>query len=64
MISVDKNVSEYLFLLFKLFKNNLERLKFMLILHPRNPITTWNINRRSNKIARELQKEFSLKDTP
>jgi len=64
LITVDKNVADYLLLLPKMLKVNIERLKFMIILHPMNPIANWNINRRANRIARELQKEFSIKDTP
>lgn len=62
MISVDKNVADYLIILPKLIKVNFERLKFLIILHPMNPITTWKMNRRANRIAKELQREFGLKD--
>lgn len=64
LISVDKNVAEYLLLFPKIWKINIERLKFMILLHPMNPIENWKINRRANRIAREIQKEFSLRDNP
>jgi hypothetical protein len=62
IITVDKNAADYLLLLPKMLKVNIERLRFMIILHPMNPIANWNINRRANRIAKELEKEFSLKD--
>jgi ABC-type multidrug transport system fused ATPase/permease subunit len=64
LITIDKNVADYLLLLPKILKVYIDRFRFMLILHPMNPIENWKINRRANRIARELQKEFSIKDTP
>jgi len=60
MIIIDKNVSEYLTLVFKLFKLNCERYWWMIRFHPQNPIT--NLIRRAEyaKIAKELQKSLEI----
>jgi histidinol-phosphate/aromatic aminotransferase/cobyric acid decarboxylase-like protein len=55
MIVVDKNVGEYLLLSIKMLKINIERLKWMAIYHPNNPITTWWMNRKLKKFIKEMQ---------
>jgi hypothetical protein len=55
MIIVDKNVGDYLLLSLKLIKINIERLKWMAIYHPKNPITTWWMNRKFKKFIKEMQ---------
>lgn len=55
MIVVDKNVEEYLLLSIKMLKINIERLKWMAIYHPNNPITTWWMNRKFKKFIKEMQ---------
>lgn len=55
MIVVDKNVGDYLLLSFKLIRINIERLKWMAIYHPKNPITTWWMNRKFKKFLKEMQ---------
>jgi hypothetical protein len=65
MVAIDPNVSEYLTLVFKIIKLNIERTFWMIRLHPKNPIVNL-INRwKYDKIAKELQKEFddSLRQT-
>lgn len=54
-IVVDPNVSRYIILLVELLKINLQRIKWMIVLHPLNPITNYMMNRRANKIAKEIQ---------
>lgn len=58
MIIIDKNVGEYLTLIFKMMKLNVQRYWWMMRLHPQNPIT--NLIRRIEcaKIAEELQKSM------
>jgi hypothetical protein len=65
MICVDKNVADYLTLVFKMTKLNFERFFWMIRLHPKNPITNLIKRWEYDKIARELQKEFddSLRQT-
>lgn len=61
MMILDNNVSDYINLLFKILKLNTERLIWMIRFHPNNFITTYLQNRKYDKIARELEKEFSSK---
>lgn len=61
MMILDNNVSLYMTLIFKLMKVNIERLFWMIKFHPNNFITTYLQNRKYDKIARELEKEFSSK---
>lgn len=58
-IVVDPNVSRYIILLTKILRINLERIKWMIILHPNNPITRFNINRRADRIAKEIQESLT-----
>jgi hypothetical protein len=62
MMSVDKNVAEYIVLNVKLLKINIERWKWMFINHPDNFITTWWRMRAYKKFAKEYQ--ASLKSVP
>lgn len=61
MMILDNNVSDYINLLFKVLKLNTERLIWMIRFHPNNFITTYLQNRKYDKIAKELEKEFSSK---
>lgn len=54
VISVDKNVVDYFILQLKLLKVNIERLKFLIIYHPDNFITTWVMNRKLKKFIDEM----------
>ena len=58
MMILDHNVSEYINLLFKILKINIERFIWMIRFHPNNFITTYLQNRKYDKIARELEKEI------
>jgi hypothetical protein len=64
IITVDKNVLPWLILNWKLFIINLERAKFMIIYHPKNPITNWLAERRYRKIAKEMYEEMSKNAIP
>lgn len=59
MIVVDPNVSRYILLLIEVLKVNISRIKWMIILHPRNPITNYMMNRRANKIAKGIQESLT-----
>lgn len=61
IIVIDKNVAPWLILNWKLFVVNLERAKFMVIYHPRNPITNWLAARRYRRIAKEIHDQLSNK---
>jgi hypothetical protein len=58
MMIVDPNVSEYLTLVLKMTRLNIERFFWMVKFHPRNPITNLIKRWEYAKIATELQKEF------
>lgn len=58
MIIVDRNVADYIVLIFKLLKVNCQRLYWMVRYHPNNFITLWIENRKYEKIARELRDEL------
>jgi len=58
MMIVDKNVGDYLTLVFKMTKINVERVYWMVRLHPKNPITNLMMRWKYDRIARELQKEM------
>lgn len=58
MIVLDKNVADYIVLMFKIIGLNIERFFWMIRFHPKNPITNLIKRREYDRIARELQKEF------
>jgi hypothetical protein len=60
LIISDKNVADYLTLVFRMSKLNIERMFWMIRLHPKNPITNLIKRWEYDKIARELQKEFNV----
>lgn len=61
MITIDNNVGVYITLIFKLLQSNTQRLFWMIKFHPNNFVTTWIQNRKYDRIARELEKEFQSK---
>lgn len=61
MIIVDQNVGKYIMLWVAIIKVNTERLIWIIRFHPNNFVTTWLQNRKYDRIAKELEKEFSLK---
>lgn len=63
IILTDKNVEDYLILIFKIIKINTERMFWMVRLHPRNPITNLMMKWKYEKLARELQAEMECKAT-
>jgi hypothetical protein len=60
LILTDKNVADYLTLVFKIARLNIDRTLWMIRLHPKNPITNLMMRWKYDKIARELQKEFNV----
>lgn len=58
MIVLDRNVADYIILIFKTIGLNIERLFWMIRLHPKNPITNLIKRWEYDRIAKELQKEF------
>jgi hypothetical protein len=58
LILTDKNVADYLTLVFKIAKLNIDRTLWMIRLHPKNPITNLMMRWKYDRIARELQEEM------
>lgn len=58
MMIVDKNVGEYLTLIFKIIKIKTERFIWMIRFNPRNPIINLIKKWEYEKLAKELEKEF------
>lgn len=63
MVVADKNVAEYIVLLTKIVKMQFERMRFMIIYHPKNPITNYIQTQKMNKLALQLQQEFENRDS-
>lgn len=61
LMIVDPNVAEYVNLIFKIMGINFQRFLWMMKYHPNNFVTTFIQNRKYDKIARELEKEFAEK---
>jgi hypothetical protein len=61
IIAVDRNVSDYIILLFQLMKINIEKYYWMIKLHPKNPVTNYFMRRKYFKIARDLHEELNKK---
>ena len=58
LILTDKNVADYLTLVFKMMRLNIDRTFWMIRLHPKNPITNLMMRWKYDRIARELQEEM------
>jgi hypothetical protein len=58
LIITDKNVADYLTLVFKIAKLNIDRTLWMIRLHPKNPITNLMMRWKYDRIAKELQEEM------
>ena len=55
---IDQNVADYLTLVFKMTRLNIERMFWMIRFHPKNPITNLIMRWKYERIARELQEEM------
>ena len=60
MMLIDKNVADYISIIASIIKMHFERMKFMMIYHPRNPITNYIQSQKMKKIAIELMKEYNI----
>jgi hypothetical protein len=58
LMITDKNVTDYLTLVLMMARLNVERVFWMIRLHPKNPITNLMIGWKYDRIAKELKKEF------
>ena len=58
-IITDDSVARSFYYVFKLLKFEYGKIKWWTLNNPRNPIVKYFIWRRSMKLAKELEKEFS-----
>lgn len=66
MMAIDPNVSDYIVLLSKSAKVNIERMFWMIRFHPvilSSPIGKWWMMRKYMRTVRELSQELSQKDS-
>lgn len=59
MIVADKNVADFIILLYKLVGIKIRRLKWLIVYHPKNPITNWLMNRKHRRFINEMLKADS-----
>ena len=60
MMAVDENVKEFVYIFFLGVWIQLKKYYYMAILHPRNPITNWIMERKMRKLADELMAEYGI----
>ena len=60
IVVVDRNAAQFVELLCQSLVVEVRRRYLMMIMHPRNPITNWIMERKMRKLARELAKELNL----
>lgn len=58
---IDTTVSDYINLIFKMWRVNIGRYYWLIRFHPRNPITNFIREQQFKKIAKEIEKEFQSK---
>jgi hypothetical protein len=58
LIVTDESIAKAVSLGFQLIKFQFDKTKWIIMNDPRNPIVRYLINRRSNKIAKDLMKEL------
>ena len=64
MMAVDKNVSDAINLVFKLFLVKIERLYWMIRFHPKNPVTNLLMKWKYNRLALELYRDLTNRSVP
>lgn len=62
MMVVDANVVTFIDLLYKIVVMNIRKFYYIVKLHPNNKLETWMMERRIEKMTRELEKEFEDKN--
>ena len=61
LIVTDENIASLINYLSRLLRFQYEKTKWIILNDPRNPIVRWNIERRSYKLAKEIQDEMERK---
>lgn len=62
LMVIDPNVGVWIDLQFKLLVVRIRSLYYLILLHPRNPISRWQMERRIEKLTNQLQKEMKEKE--
>lgn len=60
-IATDPSIAKAFTLLTQIITFQYEKIKFLILHHPANPIVSWMINRRAWENAKILQKEIEAK---
>ena len=60
-IVTDKSVATLFVLIFKIMRVQFERVKWLIIYNPGNPLSKYFMWRNAMKIAKEIQKEYREK---
>ena len=61
LIVTDENIASLINYSGRMLRFQCEKTKWMILNDPRNPIVRWNIERRSYKLAKEIQDEMERK---
>ena len=59
-VVTDENVLKFIQLQLQVIQVNIKRYYLMAKLNPRNPITNWMMNRKYDKMERELRKKLKM----
>ncbi len=59
MMIIDANFSRYLILVYELIELRLQKIYYMIKLHPNNYFELWLVNRRSVKNAEKILSEIN-----
>lgn len=62
LMMIDRNISDYIILKLKMIELNVERMFWMVRLHPKNPVTNIMMKYRCHQMAKQIQKEFEAKN--
>ena len=64
LIATDENIAGLVSYSSNLLRLHYEKVKWILLNDPRNPIVRWNMERRAYKLAKEIQDEMERKSKP
>lgn len=62
LIITDQSIAKAVYILSQLAKLQYEKTKWWILYNPANPIVKYLMWRRAYKLAKELEKEFNLRD--
>lgn len=62
LIVTDQSVAKLFYMLIQLARVEYEKTKWWILYNPRNPVVKYLMWKRAYKLAKELEKEFNLKN--